>query len=161
MTAAQRSFLMGMHNPILHSATVTIGWIKLFRQMPSIKEFICILFHDIGYLNQKSIDGTDNRHPEFGARMCTLFGSKYYELCIAHSRDYAKKFNFPLSKLGYADKYSVLIYPNFLFKWLIKIGGEANEYHNTTKTRKWGFPVQVELIKADYEKWVRENASFN
>lgn len=154
---AFRSYLLGMHNPIIHTATVVMAWSRLFCILPSIKEFLCILVHDIGYLGQASIDGKDNHHPEFGARMCYLLGQQYYELCIAHSRDYAKSLDLPLSKLGYADKGSVLMYPNWLFKRLIYLGGEADEYHRTTKTRKWGYPVDVRLIKADYEQWFANN----
>ena len=158
MTVAKRSFLVGMHSPLWHTATVVVGWVKLFQRLPSLKEFVCILFHDIGYLCQSSIDGEDNRHPELGARMCgVLFGRGFFNLCICHSRDYANRFGLPLSKLGYADKYSVLVYPNCVFEWLIKFGGEANEYHNTTTTRKWGYPIRVELIKADYARWVSQN----
>ena len=146
-----------MHNPIIHSAGVILGWIKLFGELPSVKEFLCILVHDIGYLGQSTIDGEDNRHPEFGARMCRLLGDKYFTLCIAHSRQYARNLGLPLSKLGYADKYAVLVIPNLPYEWLIKVGGEAQEYHETTKTRKWGFPVQVDLIKADYRRWLQEN----
>jgi hypothetical protein len=154
MKTAPRSYFAGMHNPILHSATVIIAWIKIYKHSPSIKESICILVHDIGYLKQTSLDGSDNRHPELGAMMAqTAFGKKYYELCLAHSRDYAKKYKTPLSKLGYADKYSILILPNWIFNLLIHLGGEAEEYHRTTKTNKWGKPIDVKRIKADYQKW--------
>lgn len=157
LTTAQRSYIVGMHNPLFHSATIIIGWIKLYHQLPTLKEDFCILFHDIGYMFQESIDGKDNKHPEFGARMCSLLGSEYFNMCIAHSRDYAKTLKLPLSKLGYADKYSILVYPNIVFKWLITLGGEAQEYHKTTRTKKWGYPVQVELIKKDYRRWIKDN----
>jgi hypothetical protein len=158
MKTAIRSYLFGMHNPILHSITITIAWIRLFHTLPSFKELLCIIFHDIGYLRQTTIDGDDNKHPEFGAYLCgALLGKKYYLLCIAHSRDYAKNLNIPLSKLGYTDKASILIYPNWLFNLIIHFGGEADEYHRTTKTAKWGFPVEVQKIKNDYEKWLNEN----
>jgi hypothetical protein len=85
--------------------------------------------------------------------MCRIFGEYYFRLCIAHSRDYAKKFGLPLSQLGYADKYSVLIYPDWIFSVLIHLGGEAEEYHKTTKTGKWGVPIDVRRIKSDYRKW--------
>lgn len=134
MKTAPRSYLAGMHNPVIHSATVVVGWIKIFRKLPSVREFVCILVHDIGYLQQASLDGPDNKHPELGAYMCRVFGEQYFELCIAHSRDYAKKFGLPLSALGYADKYSVLVYPDWVFNLLIHLGGEAEEYHRTTKT---------------------------
>jgi hypothetical protein len=157
MRTAVRSYLVGMHNPIIHSATVLVAWIKIYKGLPSIKESICIFVHDIGYLKQTAIDGDDNNHPELGAKMCRLFGPEYFNLCIAHSRDYAKKLKLPLSKLGYADKGSVLIYPNWIFKRLIYLGGEAQEYHRTTKSKKWGYPVQVRLIKADYQRWMDNN----
>lgn len=132
-------------------------WIKTFKAMPSLGETVCIVFHDIGYATQDTIDGADNRHPELGARMCGVLGQKYYDMCIAHSRDYARKLGLPLSKLGYADKGSVLQYPDWFFKRLIVLGGEAQEYYQTTKTRKWGIPVQVCLIKADYQRWIDNN----
>lgn len=31
MTTAQRSYLIGMHNPVIHSTTIIIGWIRLFK----------------------------------------------------------------------------------------------------------------------------------
>lgn len=157
MRTAQRSYLIGMHNPLVHSIAVLMAWIKIYRQLPILKEGLCIVFHNIGYLSQTSIDGMDNHHPEFGARMCGLMGRDFFNLCIAHSRDYAMRFNLPLSKLGCADKGSVLMYPDWLFKRLIMLGGEAQEYHKTTKTRKWGFPVDVRLIKADYRRWMEQN----
>lgn len=157
MRPALRSYLMGMHNPILHSASVIIAWIKLYYKLPSFKELICIIFHDIGYVQQTSINGNDDKHPELGAQLCGLFGQKYYLLCIGHSRGYADKLGIPLSKLGYADKASILVYPDWFFKIMITIGGEADEYHRTTTTRKWGYPVEVKRIKADYERWLMKN----
>jgi hypothetical protein len=158
MKTALRSYLVGMHNPIIHTATVLVSWIYIYRSFPSVKELVCILFHDLGYLKQTSIDGADDRHPEFGAYLCgSWFGKKYYVFCISHSRVYAKKLKLQLSKLGFADKYSILVYPDWFFKILITVGGEAEQYHRTTKTKKWGFPVDVKLIKKDYRKWVKEN----
>lgn len=158
MKEGLRSYVIGMHNPMLHGTLVTLAWIRLYHKLPSLREFICILFHDIGYVKQDSFDDKEDCHPIFGAQLCgALFGKKYYNLCIAHSRQYAEKLDLKLSKLAYADKYSLLLYPNWLFQRLVYVGGEAQQYHRTTKTRKWGFPLQVELIKADYNKWMKEN----
>lgn len=149
-----------MHNPLIHGLFVTLAWIKLYGKMPSLLEALCILVHDFGYLQQTTLDGEDNKHPELAARMCRLFGRKYYLLCLCHSREYSQKLHRPLSKLGYADKCSVILYPNWLFKWLITIGGEAEEYHRTTTTKKWGYPVDVKLIKKSYLEWMnRKNVS--
>jgi len=150
--------MIGMHNPLFHGFFVTLAWKKIYKRYPSLKEVICILLHDIGYIKQNFIDSDKDRHPELGALICKyLFGIKYYNLCITHSRDYAKKLKLPLSKLGYADKYSVLLIPDIIYKPLIYLGGEAQEYHKNTKTKKWGYPIKTHLIKKDYQKWWNEN----
>lgn len=78
-----RSVTIGMHNPIIHGFLVMLAWKKIFHQNPSFKEIVCILFHDIGYINQNFIDGDDDKHPELGAKICGwLFGKEYYILCI-------------------------------------------------------------------------------
>ena len=153
-----RSVLFGMHNPIIHGFLVSIAWKKIYQETPNFKEFVCILLHDIGYIEQNFIDGKNDRHPELGAKICgRLFGKNYYILCITHSRYYAKKLGLPLSRLGYADKYSVLLIPNLIYKPLIYLGGEAQEYHKTTKTKKWGYPINTKLIKTEYYNWWLKN----
>jgi len=154
-----RSYIAGMHHPIFHSAAVTIGWIKLYSQLPSIKEFLCIIFHDIGYIAQKYVDGPDDRHPELGARMCSIFGTQYYILCATHSRDYSRKLKLHVSKLCYADKYALLVYPNWFHWLLIHFGGEVYEYYSKVEGNKWGCPVDIRLLKADYNSWVLDHLS--
>jgi len=159
-----RSVIIGMHNPLFHGFFVTLAWKKIYKHYPSVKELVCILLHDIGYVKQNFIDGNNDKHPELGAQICGyLFGKKYYNLCIAHSRDYARKLGLHLSKLGYADKYSVLLIPNIIYKPLIYLGGEAQEYlkkNKITKTWKWGYPISILLIKEDYYKWWLDNKKY-
>lgn len=158
MLKGARSVLIGMHNPLIHGLLVMIAWKKIYRTTPTLKETACILLHDIGYIKQDFIDGKDDKHPELGAKVCgQLFGKDYGTLCLTHSRDYAKSLGLPLSKLGYADKYSVLLIPNIIYRPLIYAGGEAQEYHKTTKTKKWGYPIKTHLIKEDYKKWWLKN----
>lgn len=148
---------MGIHSPI-HYFCVYLAWVKLYG-VPSPKEAFCILIHDIGYYRQDVMDGPSDFHPILGAKIAyRLFGKKYYDLCIAHSRDYAKKNNLPLSKLGYADKYWLFYVPNPLYNFIIHAGGEAQHYERTTKTKKWGIPIDVKLIKWDYQRWWEKNA---
>jgi hypothetical protein len=154
MKKGLRSYLFGMHNPFVHVFFVYRACHKIYNKRPGIKETVCILLHDIGYIHQDFLDGPEDHHPELGAKISGwLFGQEYYNLCIAHSRDYAKKNGIELSKLGYADKYSVLLMPDRLYHHIIYAGGEAQEYNRTTKTKKWGYPIQVALIKKDYQKW--------
>lgn len=153
-----QTLLIGIHNPILHGFLVFLAWKKIYHKCPSFKETICILLHDIGYIKEKNPQNNDDRHPEIGARLCgSLFGLDYQILCLAHSRVYAERLGVPLSRLGYADKYSVLLIPDFLYNVLLHIGGDVAEYHATTKTKKWGYPFDVEILKEEYRKWWEKN----
>lgn len=114
MFGGLRTFLIGYHNPIVHSYYVIKAWHIIFNKYPNSREFICILFHDIGYIEQRksNVNPEVDIHPILGAKICgSLFGKEYYNLCIAHSRDYAKKLNIPISKLCYADKYGAVLIP--------------------------------------------------
>lgn len=153
MNKGLRSVLFGMHNPIIHGIFVYLAWIRIYHEIPSLREIICILFHDIGYIKQNIIDGDSDKHPEMGAKICgQLFGKEYYNLCIAHSRDYANKLNLSLSKLGYADKYCVFMTPNLLYLIIGYTGGEAKIYFEDTKNMKWCYK-RINIIKEGYKKW--------
>ena len=71
-----------------------------------------------------------------------MFGDKYYELCIGHSRDYASKYKIKLSKLCYADKYCGILTPI----WLLCI---LSEFDKPT----------VLIIREKYVKWWNENGN--
>lgn len=112
MLGGLRTFLIGYHNPTVHSYYVIKAWKKIYKQYPDSRKFICILLHDIGYITQRDSNVPDDKdiHPLIGAKVCGfLFGRHYYNFCIGHSRAYAKRMNVPLSSLCYADKYSVLL----------------------------------------------------
>jgi len=157
MKRGLRSVIFGMHNPIFHGFFVTIAWIKIYHEIPSIREMICILFHDIGYIKQDIIDGTEDKHPEMGAKICgQIFGKEYYNLCISHSRDYATKNNLSLSKLGYADKYSVFVTPNLFYLIVGHLGGEANIEYEDTKNMRWGIK-RIDIIRKNYKTWWNNN----
>lgn len=107
-----RSIVFGYHSIVIHTLFVTLAWRKIFKTYPNAREFVCILFHDIGYISQREVQTEEDNHPELGARICGyLFGDEYYKLCIGHSRDYARKKGIKLSKLCYADKYCVILMP--------------------------------------------------
>lgn len=114
-----KTLTIGFHSTI-HSLAVIIAWRKIYHEYPDSREFISILLHDIGYLFQSDHylkpPRTDN-HPELGAIICGAFlGEKYMDLCLGHSREYAHRYNFKLSKLCYADKYALLILPPTILK---------------------------------------------
>ena len=152
-----RSVIFGCHNPLIHGLLVTISWKKIYKEYPNFREIVCILLHDIGYINQEHPSKeNEDCHPVMGAKICKkLFGQKYYDLCIAHSRDYANKNKLQLSKLGYADKMSVIITPLWIVKLFMIFGGE---FHDTPS--KWGIPFDFELFRAEYIEWWNKNGEF-
>lgn len=149
-----RSWLLGMHNPLVHTPLVVLSWRLLYREWPSLKVFICIVLHDIGYIRETTLEGND--HPIMGARLCgRFFGNKYYYLCLCHSRELCEKYGMRLSALGYADKFWVFLLPNWLFELVLRTGGERSEYHAIGDGR-WGIPLSVKRIKEDYHRWWRQ-----
>jgi hypothetical protein len=137
-----RSMVFGYHNIILHGLFVSLAWIKIYRKVPTAREFICILLHDIGYIFQDEVDSVNDKHPLLGANICgKLFGHKYYNLCIGHSRAFAVKRDVELSKLCYADKYCILIMPIRLQYVLSKFDNGINVYK----------------LRGEYLKWWKEN----
>jgi hypothetical protein len=100
-----KSLLFGVHQFFWHPATVLIAWIGLYG-WPSWKEVICIIVHDWGYWGSPNMDSEEGEcHPEIGARIAgTLFGRDYYDLCLLHSRHYARKVNREPSRLCWAAR---------------------------------------------------------
>ncbi len=150
-----RSYIFGMHNPIFHSYFMILAWRKLYHHFPDFRTIVCIIFHDIGYLFQDCIDGTCDRHIFLGAQICgKLFGLNYYNLCIQHSRDYCNRHGLEPSRLCYADKYSILLIPNWLLNLIVKISGEDSAYYKVGNSFL-GYPLRAEPTKAKYSSWFR------
>ena len=53
MFSGFRTYLIGYHNPIIHSYFVTKAWKRIYNSYPKCREFICILLHNIGYITEK------------------------------------------------------------------------------------------------------------
>lgn len=129
MKIGLKTLLFGAHQFIYHPILVYLAWTELFGK-PDFKECICILIHDLGYWNCKTIEGIDGEnHSELGAKIAYwLFGSRYRELVLYHSRTYAAKDNITPSKLCYADKYSVKFENWYFYLLRTKFTGELTEY---------------------------------
>lgn len=129
MKVGTKSLLIGVHQIILHPIVVLIAWIYLYH-LPSWKEVVCIIIHDWGYWQMPNMDGAEGeKHPELGASIAKkLFGQEYYELCLYHSRHYAKKAGKKPSKLCWADKLSIKYEPWWFYLPRAYITGELKEY---------------------------------
>ena len=129
MKLGKRSLLFGVHQFLLHPIIVYIAWFKLYG-CPSWKETICIIIHDWGYWFCSDIDGPEGEyHPEFGAKLAERWlGEEYRDLCLYHSRTYARKAGKEPSLLCWADKLSIIIEPWWLYLPRAWMSRELKEY---------------------------------
>lgn len=133
MKVGTKSILFGVHNFIVHPITVYRAWKYLYGK-PTWRELICIIIHDWGYWGKPNMDGAEGeRHPEFAAKIAAkLFGQQYGDLCLWHSRHYARKVGAEPSKLCWADKLSIVMEPRWLYLLRAKLSGEIKEYRHTS-----------------------------
>lgn len=87
------------------------------------------------------MDGLEGEsHPEVGARIIQrlfdrdVFGMgdapryRWHDLCLFHSRYYAKKNGGQPSRLCFADKIAFVLTPRWLYLPMVTATGEINEY---------------------------------
>lgn len=155
MTRGSKSLLFGVHQFIWHPATVLIAWIRLYGR-PNWKEVICIIVHDWGYWGSPNMDGEEGEcHPEIGARIAgALFGREYYDLCLLHSRHYARKVNREPSRLCWADKMSIIHDPWWFYLLRACLSGEIKEYRHIAAES--GF-VPLSSSNREWFKCMREH----
>lgn len=152
-----KSLLFGVHQIIWHPITVLVAWIKLYGR-PTWKELICIIIHDWGYWGSPNMDGEEGeRHPEFAAKIAgKLFGDEYYDLCLLHSRHYARNAKREPSKLCWADKLSILYDPWWLYLPRSIMSGELKEYRRIAAVTGFIPPV---ASNREWFMWIRDRLS--
>ena len=153
MKIGTKSLLFGCHQFVLHPVYTYVAWRKLYNEFPSLGETVAIIIHDWGYWGKSNLDGEEGeRHPEWAhnffhkiSSIYTKIPTKYYSndrfwyferlanLCLYHSRFYAKKFEQEPSKLCWADKYGTTLYGKHLWSFLATISGELKEYMTNDK----------------------------
>lgn len=130
MRVGTRSVLFGAHCFFLHPWFVAAAWSKLYGFPWDPRLWLAFGMHDIGYLGKPNMDGDEGeRHPEVGAAiMRRLFGAKWGDLCLGHSRYYCKRFGMKPSRLCFADKLSFSLTPWWLYLPMASATGEIREY---------------------------------
>lgn len=108
------------------------------------------------------MDGEEGEHhPEWAANvMLKWFGQEWHDLCLYHSRFYAKKNNKPFSKLCVADKLAACLEPKWLYLFRVTLTGEVIEYMTRAaskegkyaKEKRFGSLAQ-ELTSNDKDRW--------
>lgn len=164
MKTGTKSILFGVHQFLWHPITVWLAWVWLYKKVPNIKETICIIIHDWGYWGKKNMDDEEGeKHPEVGAKIAgRLFGQEYYNLCLFHSRHYARNAGHEPSLLCWADKLSILFEPWWLYLPRAWASGELFEYRRiaaaagfipeTDTNRQWYVWIQDRLATMGREK---------
>lgn len=153
MKVGTKSVLFGIHHFALHPLSVYFAWRELYGK-PDWKTVTCILIHDWGYWGKPNMDGKEGeRHPEWAAKVAgKLFGKEYHDLCLYHSRHYARHAGAEPSRLCWADKLCHKYYPWWVYIPMAWLTGELIEYRRNAadagfiplyeKHRTWFFWVQ-------------------
>ena len=134
-----RSILYGAHCFFIHPFFVFRAWWKMYGFPRQWQLYACFLLHDVGYWGLPNTDGPEGeKHVLRGAwlvhRLCDRRrgGSHHpmywHDVCINHSRYWAKQHNHRPSRLCYADKYAMLITPRWLYLPMVYLTGEWREY---------------------------------
>ena len=137
MKVGTKSVLFGIHQFVLHPFFVTIAWVKVYGSLPTLREFVCIVCHDIGYYGKPNMDGPEGiTHPELSATIIRkILGEcpDEVDMVLFHSRSYARFHGREVSALCLPDKLSILLYPYWLYLLLGNLSGEIYEYKSCMK----------------------------
>ena len=152
MKVGTKSLLFGVHQFIIHPIVVYRAWKYLYGR-PTWREVICIIIHDWGYWGKPNMDGVEGeRHPELGAKIALkLFGIKYRDLCIYHSRHYARLTGDEPSKLCWADKLSISMEAKWFYLLRARLSGEIKGYREMSDAA--GF-INLNQSDSEWFDWI-------
>ena len=169
MKTGTKSILFGVHQFFWHPVTVWIAWVWLYRKLPTFKESVCIVIHDWGYWGKANMDDEEGeKHPELGAKIAGwMFDyplpaapwirmTEYYDLCLLHSRHYARNAGKESSRLCWADKLSIIFEPWWLYLPRAWASGELSEYRNMAA--KAGF-ISLSVSHREWYRWIQDRLS--
>lgn len=158
MKLGTRSLLYGAHCWCIHPWFVARAWWKLFGFPIDPRLWLCFWLHDLGYWGKRAMDDAEGeRHVEWAAAiMGNLFGPVWRDMCLYHSRFYAKRDGKPFSRLCVADKLAIALTPAWLYLPMARMSGEIHEYMELAKMRTaMGEPkyASMRLTTGDQKTW--------
>jgi hypothetical protein len=135
MRIGTKSVLIGAHCFFLHPFFVAWGWTLLYGFPVDFRLWVAFFIHDIGYLGKPNMDGEEGeQHVNLGADiMYALFGERWRDECLYHSRYYSKKMGRKTSRLCAADKMAIALTPWWLYLPMVRFTGEIAEYKSIAK----------------------------
>lgn len=160
MKIGTRSLLYGVHAVWLHPFFVAWGWYYLYGIPWDPRLWVAFIVHDWGLWGCADLDGKEGTsHPELGARiMGRLFGRRWSEFCLYHSRYYSKRDGKNPSRLALADKMAIVVEPAWLYLPRARLTGEIAEYMGQAATWISGEPVSKEearrAISGNDREWL-------
>lgn len=130
MKVGTKSVLFGVHCFFIHPWFVALAWTKLYGFPTDLRLWIAFSVHDLGYWGCPNMDGLEGeRHVEWGATlMANWFGPAWGNLCLFHSRFYAKRAGVLPSRLCMADKLVPSLEPWWFYLPRAWASGELWEY---------------------------------
>lgn len=163
MKIGTKSILYGAHCFLIHPWFVAWAWWRLYGFPWDPRLWFAFFLHDLGYWGKPNMDGEEGeQHPRWAAGvMGRLFGPRWRDLCLYHSRFLAKKDGKHFSKLCVADKYSFILTPKWLYLLMVNWTGEIKEYmklatievQNVMKAGKY---ATMNLNSVDQGKWFED-----
>ena len=163
MKIGTKSILFGVHCFLIHPWFVAAAWWRLYGFPFDPRLWLAFFVHDLGYWGKPNMDGNEGEaHPETGAKiMGFLFGKKWHDFTLYHSRFYSKKNNAQYSRLCVADKLALVFTPNWLYLPMANLTGEIDEYMKDAGLNSNGeIPVQdsqtvwLNKVKRYVLRWV-------
>lgn len=130
MSVGTKSVLFGAHCFFIHPIFLFIAWWQLYGFPFDPRLWVAFIVHDLGYIGKPNMDGEEGElHPYWGASvMGALFGKKWFDFTLYHSRFLAKKQGAQYSRLCVADKLAIALEPSWLYLPRVKWSGEIKEY---------------------------------
>lgn len=140
MRVGTKSVLFGAHCFLIHPFFVAAAWRRLYGFPWDPRLWAAFFFHDTGYFGKPNMDSFEGeRHVLVGGGiMGCLFGSKWRDFTLCHSRHWAKRLGKPYSKLCLADKLAFVMTPAWLYLPMAQASGELAEYMRVASARQSG-----------------------
>jgi hypothetical protein len=164
MKLGTKSVLFGAHCFLLHPWFVALAWWKLYGFPFDPRLWVAFFVHDLGYVGKPNMDGIEGeQHPYWGAFvMGTLFGRRWYEFTLAHSRFLAKQLGLRPSRLCIADKLAIALTPAWLYLPLVRRTGEIDEYmaKSAHMNDTGGKYAAMQLSLDDQRAWHRDMCEY-
>lgn len=160
MKLGTKSVLFGAHAFYVHPWFVALAWWKLYGFPWDPRLWVAFFVHDLGYVGKPNMDGAEGeQHPYWGACvMGALFGRRWFEFTLLHSRYLAKRLQQTPSRLCIADKLALGITPAWLYLPMVRATGEIAEYLDRAHQRaasneQLSAEERAEVTSDDQVRW--------